>query len=81
MGRQLCYRVHEEVGGAAVYISQCNILNQSRVNARFLLDLFQQSIYEVLEAGVLEATLLGLCERCPQGEGDYDVVGILGGSV
>jgi len=60
------------------HISERNVLNEGGVQVAAEADLLQQGIHHVLEAGVLEATLLGLAEGRANGERDDDVVGILG---
>lgn len=62
------------------YIPKTDILHQRRIYVTPLLDLLQQCVDHVLEAGVLEATLLGLGQGRSDGQGDDDIVGILGGS-
>jgi hypothetical protein len=59
-------------------ISEADILNEGRVQVAALPDLLQQGVDHVLEAGVLEAALLGLGQGRSDGEGDYDIVGVLG---
>lgn len=43
------------------YISEANVLHESRVQSGALPQLLQQRIHEELEACVLEAALAGLC--------------------
>lgn len=43
-----------------------------------LSDLLQESIEQILQACILEATLLGLAERRSDGESDDDIIGVLG---
>ena len=71
-------------GEAAVegtHISKAEILDESRVEIAALPYLLEDGIDHVLEAGVLEAAFLRLGQRRADGEGDDDVVGILGGAV
>lgn len=67
----------EQRAGKA-YISQSDVLDKIRVDTGPLVHLLQQGIDDVFQARVFEATLPGLCERCPDGEGDDNIVGILG---
>ena len=60
------------------HIPEAEILHESRVKATALAHLLEQSVQHVLEAGVLEAALLGLGQRRPDGEGDDDVIGVFG---
>lgn len=43
-----------------------------------LSDLLQESVEYILQACILEATLLGLGERRSDSEGDDDIIGVLG---
>lgn len=43
-----------------------------------LSDLLQEGVDHVLQACILEATLLGLGERRSDSEGDDDIIGVLG---
>lgn len=61
-------------------ISEADILDQGRVDFALLKDLFQQSIDDVVEAGVFEASLLALGECGPDGQGDDNVIGVLLGA-
>lgn len=63
------------------YISETDVLDKCRVYGTTVLDLLQQGIDNILKARILEAALLRLGERCPDGEGNDYVVGILGGAV
>jgi hypothetical protein len=65
-------------GKGGTYIAEADILNESRVQVAALANLLQKSVHHVLEAGVLETALAGLGERRSNGQGDDDVVGILG---
>lgn len=67
--------------GFQTYIAEADILDQSWVDAGTLPDFLQQGIDEVFEAGVFEAALVRLGERCSDGEGDDNVVRVLGGPV
>lgn len=69
----------EVESGVETYVAQADILNQGRVDSRTLLDFLQQSINKILEAGVLESTFARFGEGCSNGEGNDDVVGVLGG--
>lgn len=71
-------RGSSEQGVSKTYISQGDVLDKIRVNAGPLVHLLQQGIDDVLQARVFEAAFPGLCERCPDGEGDDNIVGILG---
>jgi hypothetical protein len=64
----------------ATHIAQADILDESRVELAPFPDLLKQGADHVLEAGVLEAALLSLGKRRPDGQRDDDVVGILGGA-
>ena len=63
-----------------MHISKAEILDESRVEVAPLPHLLENGVDHVLEAGVLEAALLRLGQRRPDGEGDDNVVGILGGA-
>lgn len=60
------------------YITHGNILDKRGIHIAALFDLLKGGIGEILERGVLEAALLGLGERGADGEGDDNVVGVLG---
>lgn len=60
------------------HVSEADILNQAGVDVAALLDLLEEGVDEVLEAGVLEAALLGLGEGRADGKSDDDVVSVLG---
>jgi hypothetical protein len=49
----------------------------ARVAKTYLDDLLEQLEDEAIELNVLEASLLGLCQRSADGEGDDNVVGVL----
>jgi hypothetical protein len=60
------------------HISKADILDEGRVDVAALADLLEQGVDHVLEAGVLEAALLGLGQGRADGEGDDNVVGVFG---
>lgn len=61
------------------YITQADILDQSRVNLRLVDNLLQQGVYDVIQLCVLESTLNGLGQRSTQSErNDYIVWVLLG---
>jgi len=45
--------------------------------ASYLDNLLEQLEDEAIELGVLEASLLGLCQGCADGKSNNDVVGVL----
>lgn len=65
-------------GVFCAYISEADVLDESRVQAGALSNLLQERVHHVLEAGVLEASLAGPCERRSNRQGDDDVIGVLG---
>lgn len=48
------------------YITEANILNQGRVNLRLGQGLLQQSVHNIIQLGILEATLAGLSQGSAQ---------------
>lgn len=68
---------HLYVEIVGTYIAQGKVLNQAGVNATALLDLLEEGVYEVFEAGILQAALASLCEGCADGESNDDIVGVL----
>lgn len=65
-------------GRGETYVAKRNVLDQLGVDAGPLAHLLEQGVDHVLERGVLEAALAGLAQRGAGGEGDDDVVGVLG---
>jgi hypothetical protein len=51
------------------------------VEVRLLVHLLQELEDNGIKAELLEATLAGLCERCADGEGNDNIVGVLLGAV
>lgn len=66
---------------AHAYIADADVLDESRVELGALDDGLEELVEDAVELGVLEAALTGLGEGRTDGEGDDDVVGVLGGAV
>jgi len=62
------------------YISKADIFNQSGVEVGLCDDLLQELDDNAVERSILEAALPCLCERCSDGEGDDNVIRVLGGA-
>lgn len=62
------------------YIAQADVLYHLWVEPALADDLLEDLEDEAIERSVLEATLLGLGQRGPDGECDDNVVGVLGGA-
>lgn len=60
------------------HITHADIIHQGGIQLGLFPHLLQKRVDQVLERGVLEASLLGLGKRCPHGKGDDDIVIILG---
>lgn len=60
------------------YIAESKVLDQRRVNAAASLELLEQRVDEELDTAVLESTLAGLGQGCADGEGDDNIVSVLG---
>lgn len=63
-----------------LYISKTNILDQCRINLALFQHLLQERVYNVIEIGIFETTLLSFCERGSNGEGNNNIVGVLLGA-
>lgn len=64
--------------GRGTHVAHRNVLDQLGVDAGALAHLLQKRVDHVLERRVLEAALARLAQRGAGGEGDDDVVGVLG---
>lgn len=62
------------------YIATADILDETGVEIRLCDNLLQQGVDEEVQRGVLEATLSGLGQWRPHGEGNDNIVGVLGGA-
>lgn len=62
------------------HIAEADILNQSRVHVHLSDDLLHELEDDAIDRRVLESTLETLGERCADGEGNDNIVGILGGT-
>ena len=51
-----------------------------RVDSRFLDDLLEQGVDQEIQLSVFEPALEALCKRCSDGEGNHNIVGVLGGA-
>ncbi len=72
----------DDVGGlAAVDVAESHILDHGWVNIGLLDDFLKEGVDEVVEGGVLKASLPGLGESGTAGVGDDNVVGVFGGAI
>lgn len=60
------------------YVTEADILDERGVDVAALLNLLEEGVDEVFEAGVLETALAGLCEGSSDGKSDDNIVGVLG---
>lgn len=62
------------------YVAHGDILDEVGGESHALFGFLENGVHQVLDRGVLEAALLALAERRPDGEGDDYIVGVLGSS-
>jgi hypothetical protein len=59
------------------YIAQAEIFNELGVEIASLDYLLDEGVYDKIEVGVLEATLVALGQRCSDGKSDDNIVWVL----
>jgi hypothetical protein len=70
-----------ERGRGDTHISAGNVFDELGVEVGPLAHLLEERVDHVLEGSVLETALLRPAEGCADGEGDDDVIGVLGEAV
>lgn len=63
------------------YIAKADVLDHLRVKPALADNLLEDLEHQAIERSVLEAALAGFGQGSPDGEGDDNVIGVLGGAV